>query len=1512
MNKERLGNELLYTRVGYKSDRWKWVLDLPKLRSGKNGALDSNSSTSPLDALPSAQQLRELDLLKCYGLDKVPKILPCLKRCPQNPWCVGGLKAGSVTGKAGSRLPLHQQKRTDFNIPVGLQNTANTCWINSALQLFYHLRKFRNALNSVDDFIGEESLDSLLHLLQIVFAEMESHPHKAMACEPGSVFEKLGMFASREIMNKDVNNELLKCVSEFMENTIDLLIAEHRLASRVAPLFTITLTRVARWQCSKCSRLHEYELAPASSYTMGAYISADQAPLQQCLMDLQAETQTGVLMVCGGGGGGRCSKDGEEKEEGCGAGVKVDRVVTPKLGSLPTYLIIRNNSLIAEDVKRRLHVVYPEKLDLSSHTLDGRAACYQLCGVVFHHGYWVKHYSAQVRTEEGAWFSFNDENVMEMTFKSCGASLSNPLENHPNYFSLGSVSAKFKGRSGERVSRGAFIWLYTLMEDLPPPPLLSPPSSISQFVADHRSLHKGDKSKELTRVQAERQALLQDLAVTDPGEPYVVLSESLLLAWLSSQECQFVAQASSLPQLRCEHGNIKPLLAHALKFVQARAVDQLLTHRCGIHVTLERSVAEAPDWPADTSKLLVYSDSIEKKVNSNGTSSFVSVNGVVHKASSGFNDSLKKSIPTNTNASVASNSLQSASEEIITRNHQIPSTKLGPFSNHLVSSENSRVAHLNSEVKLEKGISVSTKTKVESEEIPAVAQACRMSTTENGAKKEVLGMITEESNVRGAMKALQMFPDTQHQCRECVSRHARHILFLERLRLLHKQCKKEALRQHKENFRAVGAQSLDLWPKLATRRYIKMHGIDMIEDMCPSTAEEEGSDDRATQSGDVIAPSDVTDAVSAVSPVDSQSIVDEQNSVSDSSRFQLFNEDLVCSHQQLNTQAVKFYLPPATYEEILKLIGEDIHPVTVLDDFQPCLDCQNVLDATESACERGIAEKNDLPSLFADKKRPSLTRDAGAAVYLLDRDVFDEWRTYVRGCTRGVIGQRPKLSNDELLCEHKKLSYNPLLLEPMRCSLLWVLVWPAEWLVLEQLYGHPEGGSIRATVSPAGLVDIIPGVCDRGCVESRAQADYEDQFEYECELIYVRQVHSVVDIPLRAIASTRSMGPSPNPAFALPLSSHVWNKAISDRSCSNSAATSTSPDCDGNSDIDTLSNQSKDKAIRNNILETAVNTHMFLRKNQNGTCTGQAFTSHFNSRLVSQSVSLNEKSDDHRKECMTRPQSSDSCEKRTMDDVDMLKDNGSSAPSKHAKLELEGPEAHSKGNSQISSSSSSQTVVVLPAAGVSSVETASCNHTLGVRWEHTSPSCSSGTGSTVNLSFSSAKPSIPASLSRSMSFPSSSVSSTVLVTSSSSSSVSASLPTLRQSGRLRVPRPRVLSSQHSRDMKLSKTAAAKLVRASKTFSSTDTVRQVQNFIAERTGVWPMLQTVWLVWSEDLAATLSLPPGPPAPVLLTEQHLTMTLGALRILPGDTIYFKAAKEDMEKAAGDGIMEFEELPV
>lgn len=60
-------------------------------------------------------------------------------------------------------------------------------------------------------------------------------------------------------------------------------------------------------------------------------------------------------------------------------------------------------------------------------------------------------------------------------------------------------------------------------------------------------------------------------------------------------------------------------------------------------------------------------------------------------------------------------------------------------------------------------------------------------------------------------------------------------------------------------------------------------------------------------------------------------------------------------------------------------------------------------------------------------------------------------------------------------------------------------------------------------------------------------------------------------------------------------------------------------------------------------------------------------------------------------------------------------------------------------------------------------------------------------------------------------------------------------------------------------------------------------------IAERTGIWPMLQTLW-VCGEEQQKGGEAESG--QPLQLTDDHRAMTLNALRVRPGDTIYFRAA--------------------
>lgn len=93
------------------------------------------------------------------------------------------------------------------------------------------------------------SVISVVTAFIVTLAEFNVHPNyflRAIACSPGSVFERMGLYATQEIMRKDTDHEVLKCVSEFLENTIDTLVADPKIGPEMCSLFCTSLTRIAR------------------------------------------------------------------------------------------------------------------------------------------------------------------------------------------------------------------------------------------------------------------------------------------------------------------------------------------------------------------------------------------------------------------------------------------------------------------------------------------------------------------------------------------------------------------------------------------------------------------------------------------------------------------------------------------------------------------------------------------------------------------------------------------------------------------------------------------------------------------------------------------------------------------------------------------------------------------------------------------------------------------------------------------------------------------------------------------------------------------------------------------------------------------------------------------------------------------------------------------------------------------------------------------------------------------
>ncbi|KAF2360323.1 hypothetical protein FHG87_008918 [Trinorchestia longiramus] len=193
----QLNAELAYTRYGYRVECWKWALTHLRSKlsqntsaecsdrkieapSADNSTLNSttqnkatqdiynkndhegiertenvhNQMQQPLEELskgelsesyPCTADISEAVLLRAYALHRLPLFLPCVKRCPLNPFCLTGYKIGTaIKGSNESKLPLTQQPRPTPNFPVGLQSCSPATAVSTpALVLLFHLRRFR-------------------------------------------------------------------------------------------------------------------------------------------------------------------------------------------------------------------------------------------------------------------------------------------------------------------------------------------------------------------------------------------------------------------------------------------------------------------------------------------------------------------------------------------------------------------------------------------------------------------------------------------------------------------------------------------------------------------------------------------------------------------------------------------------------------------------------------------------------------------------------------------------------------------------------------------------------------------------------------------------------------------------------------------------------------------------------------------------------------------------------------------------------------------------------------------------------------------------------------------------------------------------------------------------------------------------------------------------------------------------------------------------------------------------
>lgn len=296
-----------------------------------------------------------------------------------------------------------EERYTDM--PVGLKNIGNTCYVNSILQIMFHNRPFRTALYKWDPSQDALEADNESQLeaenyrprgkvasLQALFSMMEFSNRRAV--DPNDFIAKLGL-----------DPQVQQDAAEFSKLFISLL--ESSLSCQVEEEVRQIVQNQFRGEyayVTKCCHCQRESKTPSYFYELDLPLQG-QKTLLSCLQDFLKDE--------------KLEGDNQYFCQGCECKRDAKRCV--RLCKLPPVLNLQLNRFIFDmqtGRKKKLNslVHFPEVLEMASYLRQEPSDenTYHLTGVLMHvgaeanHGHYIAHIQEATTAQ---WFKFSDAQV---------------------------------------------------------------------------------------------------------------------------------------------------------------------------------------------------------------------------------------------------------------------------------------------------------------------------------------------------------------------------------------------------------------------------------------------------------------------------------------------------------------------------------------------------------------------------------------------------------------------------------------------------------------------------------------------------------------------------------------------------------------------------------------------------------------------------------------------------------------------------------------------------------------------------------------------------------------------------------------------------------------------------------------------------------------------------------------------------------------------------------------------